>query len=197
MLQSVLDPRANLHQLVTVNQQLAQIPLLGRRHPQLRKATLHQQLQNVSCIAPVGLLTAHIAGPNLGRIPDPHLVAQPLQQLDEPLAVAAGLDAHQRRPIQSAIKPLCLALAVDQLALADLPGLRIENRYLLPPWMKITPYNLHEGFSGSSSSGPQPKANRSLKPSYLSHQLKLLLLEWVVPACGFLDVGSHTFSRGA
>src|SRR5271154_1518080 len=172
MLQSVLDPRANLHQLVTVNQQLAQIPLLGRRHPQLRKATLHQQLQNVSCIAPVGLLTAHIAGPDLGRIPDPYLMPQPLQQLDEPLAVPARFDPYQRRPIQSAIKPLCLALAVDQLALADLPGLRIENRYLLPPWMKITPYNLHEGFSGSSSSGPQPKANRSLKPSYLSHQFK-------------------------
>ncbi len=147
MLQSVLDPGANLHQLVTMNQQLTQIPLLGRRHPQSREAVLHQQLQNVARIAPVGLLPAHIAGPNLRRIPDPHLMAQPLQQFDEPLAVAAGFHAYQRRRIQSAIKPLCLALAVDQLVLADLPGLRFENRYLLPPRMKITPYNLHEGFS--------------------------------------------------
>ena len=53
----------------------------------------------------------------------------------------------QRRRIQSAIKPLRLVVPVDQLVLADLPGLRIENRYLLPPRMKITPYNLHEGFS--------------------------------------------------
>jgi hypothetical protein len=33
MLQPVLDPRADLHQLVPVNQQLAQIPLLGTRRP--------------------------------------------------------------------------------------------------------------------------------------------------------------------
>ena len=37
--------------------------------------------------------------------------------------------------------------SVDQPVPADLPDLSIENRNLLPPRMKITPYNLHEGFS--------------------------------------------------
>jgi hypothetical protein len=36
----------------------------------------------------LGLLLAHVAGPDLRRIPDPNLMSQPLQQADKPLAVA-------------------------------------------------------------------------------------------------------------
>jgi hypothetical protein len=75
--------------------------------------------------APFGKLRAGSAGPDRCRIPDPHLMAQPLQQLDKLLAVAAGLHPYPCRRIQSAIKSLCLAIAVDQLVLADLSGLRI------------------------------------------------------------------------
>jgi hypothetical protein len=79
---------------VPVNQQLAHIPLLGRRSPQTWKPALHQQLQNVSRITPVGLLPAHIAGPNLSRIAYPDNVTQPLHQLDQPLAVSTRLNPN-------------------------------------------------------------------------------------------------------
>ena len=98
-----------------MNQQLAKVPLPGRRHPQPGKPILHQQPQDVARIATVGLLPPHIAGPDLRRIPNPHLMAQPLQQVEEPLAVAARLHTHQRWNLQSTIKPLRFSIAVDQL----------------------------------------------------------------------------------
>ncbi len=143
MLQSVLHPRPNLHQLVPVNQQLPQVALLRARRPQARKPAFQQQLQNVPRIALVGLLLAHITGTNLCRIPHPYLMTQPLQQLKEPLAVTARLDPYQRRNLQPAIEPLRLAIAVDQLSLRHLAGLRIENRDLLPTGMEIASYNFH------------------------------------------------------
>src|ERR1035438_4908737 len=140
-----------------MNQQLAQVALFSRRHPQARKPVLHQQPQNMSRIAPVGLLPANIAGPYLRRIPHPHLVAQPLQQIDKPLTVAAGLKAHKRPRPQAPIEPLGLPVTVAQLVLSYLSGLRIENRYLLPTRMKITSYNLHGRLLLIfESRGPQP-----------------------------------------
>jgi rRNA processing protein Gar1 len=138
MLQSVLDPRANLHQLVPVNQQLAKIALLSRRSPQPRKTVFDQQLQNVARVSPVGLLLAHIAGANLGRIANPHMVAKPLQQVHKPLAVATSFYSNQRRRFQSLIKPLGFAIAVHQLVFGYLAGLTIKYCYLLPLRMKIT-----------------------------------------------------------
>ena len=147
MLQPILHPRPNLHQLVPVNQQLPQIAHPRIRSPQPRKPSLQQQLQNVRRIALVGLLLAHIAGPNLRRIADPHLVPQLLQQLHKPLTVAAALQANQRRNRQRTVKPFRLAVAVDQFAFHHLARREIKNRNLLPTGMEITPYNNHEGFS--------------------------------------------------
>src|SRR5271165_1301049 len=98
-------------------------------------------------VALVGLLLAHITGPDPGCVAHPNLVAQPFQQIQKPLAVAARLHAHQRRSRQRTIEPFRLPVPVDQLALFDLTGVAVKNRHLLPPRMKITPYNLHEGFS--------------------------------------------------
>ncbi len=72
----------------------------------------------------------------LRRLPHPHLVTQPLQQLNEPLA-AARLDPDQCRRLQRAIEPLRLPVAMDQLPFRHLAGLRIENRRLLPTGTKI------------------------------------------------------------
>jgi hypothetical protein len=121
---------------------------------------------------PVGLLLAHVAGADLGRITDPNLVAQLLQQINKPLAVAARLDTYPRWRRQSAIKALRFAIAVHQLVFADLPGLGIQNRNLLPLRMKITTYNDHRRLLRSSSSWSSiPLASRSSqKPSSLSHQ---------------------------
>ncbi len=147
MLQTIFHPRPNLHQLVPVNQQLPQIAHRRIRSPQPRKPTLAQKRQNVRRVALVGLLLAHITGPNLRCIADPHQVPQLFQQLHKPLTVATTLQANQRWPRQRTVKSLRLAVAVDQLEFHNLTCRGIKNRYLLPTGMEITPYNLHEGFS--------------------------------------------------
>ena len=40
----------------------------------------------------VGTLLAHIAGADLGPIPYPYLMAHPLHQIEEPLAISSRLD---------------------------------------------------------------------------------------------------------
>ncbi len=40
----------------------------------------------------VRFLLAHIAGADLGCIPYPYLMTQPLHQIEEPLAISTGLD---------------------------------------------------------------------------------------------------------
>jgi hypothetical protein len=97
VLQPVLHPRADADQTMTMDQQLPQIAVLFARPPKPREPLLHQQLQNVGRIALVRLLLAHIAGTNLRGIANPHFMAQPLQQLFEPLRVAAGFQTNQRR----------------------------------------------------------------------------------------------------
>src|SRR5271157_3334726 len=172
VLQPILHPGANLHQLVPMNQQLAQITLLCAGHPQPRKPALHQKPENVSRIAPVGLLPAHITGTYLRRIPYPNLVAQPLQQLDKPLAVAARLNPNKCRRLQLPIEPFRLTIPVDQFPFDNLPALRVKNRNLLPTGVEITSYNLHRRLLlDPRSFGPQPK-NYLIpeKPSSLSHQ---------------------------
>jgi hypothetical protein len=97
MLQFVFDSRTYLDQLMAVNQQLAMIPHLRPRNPDTRKASLDQELQNVSSISTVRFLLPNVTGTNLGRISDPYLMAQSLQQLNKPLIVADRFDAHERR----------------------------------------------------------------------------------------------------
>ena len=68
----------------------------------------------------VRTLLAHIAGADLGRIPYPNLMAQPLHQIEEPLAISSGLDPDQRRLAQLPVEPFCLAIGVTQLPLLEL-----------------------------------------------------------------------------
>jgi hypothetical protein len=97
----------------------------------------------VPCIATVGLLPPHIAGADLGRIAYPYCVAQTLRQLNKPLAVAARFNPDQSRRLQLSIETFRFAIPVQKLQFRYLPGLRIENRNLLPRRMEITSYNLH------------------------------------------------------
>jgi len=108
------------------------------------KPLLDQQPQNMSSVALVGLLFAHIAGPDLGRIADPQFVAQPLHQLLEPQRITDRLHAHQRRGVQFPVEPLGISCGMNQPALLYFPGRTIKNRYLLEAGMKITSYNLHK-----------------------------------------------------
>jgi hypothetical protein len=79
MLELVLKARTYLDQLMAMNQQLTMIPHLRPGNPNTRKASLDQELQNVSSISPVRLLLPDVAGTDLSRISDPHIMAKPLQ----------------------------------------------------------------------------------------------------------------------
>src|SRR5438067_2230147 len=108
------------------------------------------------CVPFVGLLLAHVTGPDLRRVSDPDRVPQIFYQLDKPLAVAGGFHADQRRRRQLLIKALGFPVAMHQLALAGFPSLGFEPTHLLPAGMEITPYNHHcEGSFLPSSLVPQ------------------------------------------
>jgi hypothetical protein len=68
-LQGMLQSRSHLYPLVSVAQQGSQIPLLGRRHPNLGKPVLHdQQIQHQAGIPPLMLLFPRLGHTDLGRM---------------------------------------------------------------------------------------------------------------------------------
>jgi hypothetical protein len=73
---------------------LPQIAILGVWHPDPRKAILQHQLQYELRILPIRLLLPYSLAPNLGRISDPQLKPQFVEQTLEPARVSAGLHAH-------------------------------------------------------------------------------------------------------
>src|SRR5262245_47001694 len=171
MLQFILDARAHPHQLVPMQQQLAQITLIPIRNPDTREAIFQQKLQYVSGIALVRLLLAHIAGPNLRRIAYPHLVSQLRQQIEKPLAVPSRFHSNQRWDRQVCVESSRLSATVLELALGSISRFRVHPRYLLPGRMEITAYNDHKKApSFPRIFGPQPKDTLELEPSFLCNQ---------------------------
>jgi hypothetical protein len=65
MLEFVLDPRAYLHQLMSMDEQLAMVTHLGAGDPDARKSSFHQQLQDMFCISSIRFLFSYIAGTDL------------------------------------------------------------------------------------------------------------------------------------
>ena len=84
--QLILNARAPLHQPHAMDEQLPQIALAQRRHPDARKGILliRHQPKNMLRIPLVVLLLAHRPGANRGGIADPQFVPQFLQQPLEP-----------------------------------------------------------------------------------------------------------------
>src|SRR5271165_2705498 len=149
MLQLVLHLPPHGHLFVAMQQQLPPIALLQTRHPQLRKTVFQQQRQQQLSIAPVGLLLAHLRGPDLGGVAQSQLVSQPGQHALEPQGVAASLHADDYFALQSSVKRL--RLGGSQLAFRILPRFRVEHSNLLETRMEITAYNLHDGSFSSES----------------------------------------------
>jgi hypothetical protein len=75
---------------MTVPQQLPQIAILPARHPELRKAILQQQAQNMLCILAIGLLPAYPFGSDFGCVANPQLEVQLRQQSLEPARVSTA-----------------------------------------------------------------------------------------------------------
>src|SRR5664279_4418811 len=100
----------------------------------------------------VVLLFTHIAGPDLGRIPDPHFLAHLLQHLHQPLRVTRGFQPNQRRHRQLPVPSLRFAVAVLQLRFSAFSALAVAPSHLLPAGMKITSYNPHRRLLPSPAS---------------------------------------------
>src|SRR5271157_4374301 len=170
MLQLVLHLPPHGHLFVAMQQQLPQIALLQTRHPQLRKAVFQQQRQQQFGIAPVGLLLAHLQGPDLGGVAQPQLVSQSGQHALEPQGVAARLHADDYFPLQLGVK--LLGLSRIQLAFHVLPGFGIEHSNLLETRMEITAYNLHDGSFRPSLGLLQAQAYSALVWSRRCYEIK-------------------------
>src|SRR5438128_10930399 len=94
-------------------------------------------------IALIRLLLPHVAGTNLRRIAHPQLVTQLAQQIHQPVTVAGGFHADQRRRRYLPVEPFRVARGLYQLPLPALSRLRVQPTHLLPAGMKITSYNHH------------------------------------------------------
>src|ERR1700690_1577853 len=77
-----------------VPQQLAQIPILPTRYPDLGKIILQHEFQNQLRILPVRLLLADSPGADFCSISNPQLKRELGQQSFEPASVSAGFHPH-------------------------------------------------------------------------------------------------------
>src|ERR1043166_2529164 len=118
---------------------------LCRRNPDTGKSSLDKQSQDVSGVAAIRLLLAHVASTDLGWISNPNLMAQCLQQLNKPLIVADSLDAHKSRRSYCPIELLSFTGCMCQFVLLRCACLGIEERDLLVAGVEIAAYYDHPG----------------------------------------------------
>src|ERR1039457_3409525 len=144
-LQLVHDPGARLHHPVAVPQQLPQISVFPARHPDLRKAIFHHQLQNQLRILAIRLLLAYPLGTDHGGVPDPQLEVQLRQQPFKPARMPAGF--HPYTHLHSLGREIAVELlrlfAVLQSLLPAFASVGIHKRNLLEARMVVTTYNPH------------------------------------------------------
>src|SRR5277367_2073704 len=154
-----------------MDQQLPQILLLPRGHPDPRKAIFLQQLHQQLRVPLVVLLLPRIAGPNLRRIPDPHLMPQLGHQFQIPLTVPRSLHADPRTRRKPPVELLHCSRFVHQLLISHFSGLPADPRNLLPTGVKITSNKNHKAPSVPKASVLNQKLTRcALEPSLLSNQ---------------------------
>src|ERR1017187_709690 len=122
-----------------------QISVFPARHPDLRKAIFHYQLQNQLRILAIRLLLAYPLGTDHGRVPDPQLEVQLRQQSFKPARMPAGFHpyTHLHSLGREIAVELLRLLAVLQSLLPAFAGFGIHKRNLLEARMVVTPYNPH------------------------------------------------------
>jgi hypothetical protein len=130
-LQRVLHSGSHPHPLISISQQGSQVALLGRGHPNLRKAILTEQLQQQACVPPIVLLLPRFLRSDLRRMSYPTLDAQLVQQLQEPLHRAGGFDAYHHWTFQGCVKLPHGIPFVAKALLGELAGFRVHQGYAL------------------------------------------------------------------
>src|SRR5206468_3539650 len=122
----------------------------------------------------------HVAGTNLRRIAHPQLVTQLAQQIHQPVTVAGGFHADQRRRRYLPVEPFRVARGLYQLLLPGLSRLRVQPTHLLPAGVKITSYNHHVRrlLSFREALVLKPRLPDSIEPSLLSNQPLAVFEGW-------------------
>src|SRR5206468_10789083 len=125
----------------------------------------------------------HVAGTNLRRIAHPQLVTQLAQQIHQPVTVAGGFHADQRRRRYLPVEPFRVARGLDQLLLSGLSRLRVQPTHLLPAGVKITSHNHHVRrlLSFREALVLKPRLPDSIEPSLLSNQSLTFFVKGGIP----------------
>src|SRR5205807_2972152 len=128
-----------------------------------------------ACPSSAAVRSWHESGPHR-----PTHNSQLRQQIHQPVTVAGGFHADQRRRRYLPVEPFRVARGLDQLLLSGLSRLRVQPTHLLPAGVKITSYNHHVRrlLSFREALVLKPRLPDSIEPSLLSNQsLSLLVLE--------------------
>src|SRR5439155_22596947 len=89
-----------------------------------------------ACPSSAAVRSWHESGPHR-----PTHNSQLRQQIHQPVTVAGGFHADQRRRRYLPVEPFRVARGLDQLLLSGLSRLRVQPTHLLPAGVKITSHN--------------------------------------------------------
>jgi hypothetical protein len=124
----VLHTRPHPDPLMTVQQQGSEIPVLRGRHPNRRKPTLVQQLQQQRRIAAIVFLLARFGLTNRRGMTHATLNRELLHQPEKPAHRARRFDPDDDRRRNRGIERADGPAFVHQCLLDDLTGVAIQHR---------------------------------------------------------------------
>jgi hypothetical protein len=116
----------------------------GIRQPHGGEAVVPQEVQKMSGVTPIGLRLADHHRPDLRRITDDDLVAEPVQQRMKPEGVARALDTDRDGSRERRVELLDATALVHQTLLLNLARGGVEDRQLLIPRVEIASDQDHE-----------------------------------------------------
>jgi hypothetical protein len=155
-----------------VPEKLARVALAEAWQPDPREFIRQQKIENVGCIALVGLLLADHRCANLSRVTDPDFMAIFRQDPLKPLGISGSFHPDPCRTWKGGIECLGLARFVFQPALSQLAGRWIQHGYLLKQSVKIATDDEHcsAPFSRALADDRTPSVPARLKPTPSSNQ---------------------------
>jgi hypothetical protein len=167
-----------------MHQQLAQIPLLARGHPEARETIREQQVQQVLGVARVGLLLANLAGPDLRRIAHPQLVPAFGQQPLEPQRRKRRFHPHHRAARPPGVEASRFPVFMLQPTGLDLPRLLLHPGHNLVARVQITADNVHGFGSFPANLGQDINLSLPALRSRRRYPIRLPLLQSAAFAMG-------------
>ena len=162
--QAIFDHGADADEAHAVREKRPQIAGGGVRHPDGGEAIVAQQVEEMQGVAPIGLGLAHDHGADLCRIAHEQRVPEALDERVKPGGVARALNPDRYRPGQGGIEFFHRHPVVWELALADLPSLRVQHGHLLHARVQVASHECHGVGPLSGSAVAQDEHSNSARP---------------------------------